>query len=91
MLAGLAGAYTTGLRNIIFLLALMPQPDVYARLTLSPTLTDELLKYLITIIFPSVEPESNIAERPTALVLNDHEYPVAGTLEAVIPGSVGAI
>ena len=73
MLAGLVGAFTNGFANIIFLLALIPQPEVYARLTLSPTLTAELLKYLIIIVFPSVEPESNTAERPIALVLNDHE------------------
>ena len=90
MLAGLAGAYTTGLRTIIFLLALMPQPDVYARLILSPILTDELFKYLIIIIFPSVDPESNTAERPTAFVLKDHEYPEAATDVAVAIGSAGA-
>jgi hypothetical protein len=77
--------------NLVDLLALVPQPEVNATLTLSPAADAVKTVNLTTITCDVASPES-ITALPPNVPVNDHNHPVAAGVVAVAPGKVaGAV
>jgi hypothetical protein len=86
---GAAGTPVATFVNLLDLLALFPQPEVYNTLTLSPVPAATLLVNLTTIFCEFTSPES-ITALPPKLPTNDHTQPVAAPAVAVATGKFGA-
>jgi len=81
ILDGAVGGVKARLLKMDVLKRLLPHPDVYESLTLSPTAAALLEVYFILIIFDVKDPES-IEAVLYKLPTNDHCHPVAPTVKA---------
>jgi hypothetical protein len=88
--AGAAGAANFKLLNLIDLLKLFPQPEVYKTRTLSPT-NAASFDVKVTVSFCDVnDPESMDIVEDNA-PMNDQTYPVAAPDVVVAKGRFGAM